>query len=197
MTPTAFEHFDAQAGDYADRSARGLWGAVRRREIAAVMQTLDPQPGERILDAGCGAGLYARRIQAAGAEVVGLDGAAQMVAAARAAGIDAREFDLHAGPPPGGPRDKILCAGALEFCDDPARVVANLVEGLARPGAPLVLLMPTAGPVARLYRFYHRCHGLRIRLFARRDIEGLVPEGARLASARRVAFSWIARIALA
>ena len=45
---------------------------------------LDPQPGERILDLGCGTGLLAAAIARRGASVVGLDSDAAMIEAARA-----------------------------------------------------------------------------------------------------------------
>ena len=46
---------------------------------------LNPQPGERILDAGCGTGHLTQRIADAGAEVVGIDSSWDMIGAARAA----------------------------------------------------------------------------------------------------------------
>src|SRR5947207_15531535 len=56
----------------------------------AVLDLLNPHPGERILDLGCGDGALTEKLVAAGAEVVAVDAAPDMVAAARARGIDAR-----------------------------------------------------------------------------------------------------------
>ena len=44
---------------------------------------LEPRPGERILDVGCGPGQLTAQIAAAGAEVTGIDSSAAMVAEAR------------------------------------------------------------------------------------------------------------------
>ena len=59
----------------------------------AALDLLDPQPGERILDVGCGEGTLSRRIAERGATVLGIDNSPEMIAAARAAGIDALLLD--------------------------------------------------------------------------------------------------------
>ena len=58
-----------------------------------VLDLLNPQPGERILDLGCGDGALTEKIIARGADVLGVDGSEDMVAAARKRGIDARVID--------------------------------------------------------------------------------------------------------
>jgi len=62
---------------------------------APVLELLNPQPGERILDLACGDGVLTEKISACGAEVVGVDGSPEMVAAARQKGIDVRVMDAH------------------------------------------------------------------------------------------------------
>jgi SAM-dependent methyltransferase len=62
-----------------------------------VVELLNPRPGERILDVGCGDGALSEKLRETGATVVGVDGSPDMVAAARQRGIDARladAFDL-------------------------------------------------------------------------------------------------------
>ena len=60
----------------------------------AALDLLDPQPGERILDVGCGEGTLTRRIVERGASVLGIDNSPEMIAAARMKGIDALLMDV-------------------------------------------------------------------------------------------------------
>jgi SAM-dependent methyltransferase len=55
----------------------------------AALDLLDPQPGERILDIGCGDGTLTRKIIERGASVLGIDNSEEMIAAARDKGVDA------------------------------------------------------------------------------------------------------------
>lgn len=71
------------AGDYAR-----VGGFVAELGGAA-LDLLDPQPGERILDVGCGEGTLTSRIVDRGAAVLGIDNSQEMIAAARANGVDA------------------------------------------------------------------------------------------------------------
>jgi len=59
----------------------------------AALDLLDPQPGEHILDVGCGDGTLTLKIKQRGADVVGIDNSLSMIGAARAKGLDARLMD--------------------------------------------------------------------------------------------------------
>src|SRR5215510_7577439 len=60
---------------------------------AGVVELLAPQPGERILDIGCGDGELTERIVAAGCDVVAIDSSSEQIAAAGKRGLDARVLD--------------------------------------------------------------------------------------------------------
>lgn len=74
------------------------WDAKQYEENAAyvvemageVLEWLDPRPGQRILDLGCGDGRLSLSLVEAGAQVLAVDGSEEMVAAAKERGLDAR-----------------------------------------------------------------------------------------------------------
>jgi SAM-dependent methyltransferase len=76
------------AGDYA------RVGAFVALLGGAAVDLLDPQPGERILDVGCGDGTLTKQLIERGATVVGIDNSPQMIAAARSKGLDANLLDV-------------------------------------------------------------------------------------------------------
>ena len=76
------------AGDYA------RVGAFVAELGEAALDLLDPQPGEAILDVGCGEGALTQKIAERGARVVGIDNSPEMIAAAQARGLDAQLADV-------------------------------------------------------------------------------------------------------
>ena len=63
-----------------------------------VLDLLQPQPGERILDIGCGDGALTERVASHGATVVGIDTSTELLEAARARGLDVLLVDARALP---------------------------------------------------------------------------------------------------
>src|SRR5438552_4765096 len=143
-----------------------------------VVELLDPQPGERILDLGCGDGVLTEVIAAAGAKVVAVDAAPDMVAAAKARGLDARvvpgqslafdrEFDavfsnaaLHWMRPPeavlSGVRRALKPGGRfvaeMGGHNNTAAILVAIAAVLARRGVDAQLLSPWYFPSAAAYR---------------------------------------------
>jgi trans-aconitate methyltransferase len=58
-----------------------------------VFELLDPQPGERILDLGCGDGVLTAKLQSIGCDVLGVDASAAQVAATKNLGVPAQTID--------------------------------------------------------------------------------------------------------
>lgn len=87
LSETTVSTSDWDAADYA--RVGGFVPALGE----AALDLLDPQPGEHILDVGCGDGSLTQKIVDRGATVVGIDSSLSMIAAARARGLDARLMD--------------------------------------------------------------------------------------------------------
>lgn len=98
------------------------------------------RPGERALDAGCGTGIYTRRLVGCGAEVTGVDVDSEMIAAARLKAPPATllEADVRQLPLADSSFELSLAVTLLCFVDDPVRTVAELVRVTA-PGGRVVL----------------------------------------------------------
>lgn len=130
----------ARAARYDAWFTTPLGAAMDEAESGAVLELAAPRPGERALDAGCGTGLYTRRLVAAGATVTGVDADEEMLAAAGAAtaGASFVQADVAALPFDDGTFDLSLAVTVLCFVADPLRVVRELVR-VTRPGGRVVL----------------------------------------------------------
>ncbi|WBO23504.1 class I SAM-dependent methyltransferase [Sphingomonas abietis] len=118
-----------------------------------VVDLLAPRQGEQILDLGCGDGVLTEAIAATGAIVVGVDAAADMVAAARKRGLDAHVMDgqaLEFGPE----FDAVFSNAALHWMLDPGAVARGVFAAL-KPGGRFVGEMGGQGNIATLRAALH------------------------------------------
>jgi len=99
----------------------------------AALDLLGPQMGERILDVGCGDGALTHKIIERGAEVVGVDNSAELVAAARAIGIEVLEMDA-ADMTFDTEFDAAFSNAALHWMLDKERVAEATFRALKRGG---------------------------------------------------------------
>ena len=104
----------------------------------------------RILDIGCGDGMLTQKIVAAGAAVVGVDASEEMVAAARARGIDARLIDAEQLPFE-REFDAVFSNAALHWVRDAEGAIAGVRRAL-KPGGRFVAEFGGQGNVEGLVR---------------------------------------------
>ena len=131
-----------------------------------VVELLAPQPGERILDLGCGDGALTAKLVAMGCEVVGVDASEAQIRGAREIGLDAHVMD--------GEQltfehefDAVFSNAALHWMRHPNDVIAGVKRAL-RPHGRFVAEMGG-----------HRCvEKIRTALVDALNRRGLDGEGA-------------------
>jgi trans-aconitate methyltransferase len=117
---------------------------------AELIELLDPKPGERILDLGCGTGHLTAQIAERGAVVTGLDASVSMIAQARQnypklkfVLADARDFTA------AEPFDAVFSNAVLHWIQDAAPVVSGVARAL-KAGGRFVLEMGAKQNIARI-----------------------------------------------
>jgi trans-aconitate methyltransferase len=120
------------------------------KKVGDLIDLLDPQPGNRILDLGCGTGHLTAQIAERGADVIGLDGSASMIAQARQnypklkfTLADARTFQFDE------PFDAVFSNAALHWIPEARAVIARTAACL-KPGGRLVLEMGGKDNIGRI-----------------------------------------------
>ena len=175
---------------------------------------LELEPGDRVLDLGCGFGRHAFAAARAGAAVVALDAGADEVAGVRAmfaAMVEAGELDAatsRAGAVQGdalrlpfadGSFDRVVASEVLEHIPDDRSAIAELARVL-RPGGVMAVTVPRCGPEVvnwLLSDAYHDVPGGHVRIYRRSVLgrrlaaAGLQPVGRHHAHGLHAPYWWL------
>jgi len=134
-----------QTWDVSQYAGNGRFVALLAESL---VETLQPQAGERILDLGCGDGFLTRKLAESGATLVGVDASLQMVAAAKERGVDARcvsgealSFDQEF--------DAVFSNAALHWMTDQDAVLQGVYRAL-KPGGRFVAECGGQGNIAAI-----------------------------------------------
>ena len=126
---------------------------------ADLVQLLAPQPGERILDIGCGTGHLTRQIADSGARVLGVDRSPAMVNAARNAYpdlqfevADARNLRYQSE------FDAVFSNATLHWIREPEMVIQGVWKAL-RPGGRFVAELGGKGNIQRMQSAFDQALG--------------------------------------
>ncbi|HET7516276.1 MAG TPA: bifunctional 2-polyprenyl-6-hydroxyphenol methylase/3-demethylubiquinol 3-O-methyltransferase UbiG [Actinomycetes bacterium] len=114
--------------------------AINRPRVGFYLAALGALDGRLVLDAGCGGGLVARELAAAGAEVVGVDRSLGSLGVARRAANGSGSFNPAQGrlerlPFADGSFDTVVAADVLEHLPDLPAAVNELARVLAPGGS--------------------------------------------------------------
>jgi len=150
------------------------WAWERRRALLLA----EAQPGERVLDLGCGAGRFVAALRDAGCDPVGVEIAEGALARARAnaPGADLRLLEDDGSLPlDHGSVDLVWCSEVLEHVADTAHLLLE-VRRVLRPGGRLLVTVPSHGRLkaARISLTRFESHfdplGQHLRFYTRRSL---------------------------
>jgi SAM-dependent methyltransferase len=135
-----WDAYDQMGLSFQQHAADSAYNAHYDRP--AMLATLGPVTGRRVLDAACGPGLYLRELLEQGAEVTAFDASPVMVGLARKQTAGRVRIDQAAlGEPlpyPDGAFDLIVCALAIHYASDRAAAFAEFCR-ILRPGGAAVV----------------------------------------------------------
>jgi ubiquinone/menaquinone biosynthesis C-methylase UbiE len=150
------ELFDEWPERYEEWFSTPIGGLVRQVEAKVVLDLLNAGPGEHLLDAGCGTGVFTTDFIAAGASVVGLDISSPMLKAAITrtpqSAFSAILGDMGRLPFKSNSFAKTVSITALEFIEDARNAIDELFR-VTRPGGyVLVATLNSLSPWAERRR---------------------------------------------
>lgn len=185
------ELFDAWAESYDAWFATPIGRQIKIVESDLLLDMLAPQAGERLLDVGCGTGIFTREVfSAARCTVVGVDISLPMLARGEAKSSGNQFFpvagDMLRLPFADNSFCRVYSMTALEFVDD-ARAAIYELQRVCRPGGTIVLTtLNSRSPWAtRRKRKGEEGHTLFSRIFFRspQELAAMVPVTPRVVTA--------------
>jgi SAM-dependent methyltransferase len=145
----AFFDAHAEADDYDVFTA-----AANNKLIDAFDRLSGLLPGARVVDLGCGSGVFTELLRRRGYSAVGVDISPKLVTLGRARypGLELLEGDAENLPFPSGSLDGVLLSGLVHHFPDPRRLAAE-VNRILKPGGRFVAFDPNRmNPFMYLYR---------------------------------------------
>lgn len=143
--PRIADHYDDLAGYWAQITD----SPSRQRLLWSTLESLLPDlTDRRVLDAGCGSGVYAAKLVESGADIVGVDISERMVREAQKRVPDAEFRQADLGEPlefiEDSSIDVVLCQHVFSHLEDLSTSISEFARVLSEDG---VLIVSTHNPV--------------------------------------------------
>ncbi len=132
-----------------------VWRAGQERRLAMVLAAAGDRIKGRILENGCGVGMYASQLQSQGGSVIGLEFDLERAGDAHASVQQVVNASGERLPFLDGSFDLILSHEVLEHVDDDASAAREMVRAL-RPGGRIALFVPNRGYPFETHGVYWR-----------------------------------------
>jgi len=174
--------FDEWPEKYDQWFETPIGALVKKYENKLLLDLLQPRPGEKILDVGCGTGVFTLNILSLGTRVTGLDISQPMLVCARQ---KAEKYpfrgvagDMKSLPFSDECFDKVVSMTALEFIEDGKEAVKDLFRVTKKGGVVVVTTLNSLSPWAdRRKKSADRGHSLFEQMIFRSpdDLRALAP----------------------
>ena len=160
-------YFQSSSQTYHGQVERGRLKHLRARERQAVFDLARfHQCSGRMIDIGCGTGVYALAAKAVGLSVTAIDVSPWAIDQLRGKVDVALVGDVECLEV-AGRYEIVICAGVLDYVSDPAVAFKNLCR-LVGPAGRLVILVPRVGIGGSVHALIAKLSfGLRVNLFDR------------------------------
>lgn len=138
---------NGRQNDMYDSKRYALINHWDKRHMVTVSRFLDPQPGDRILEVGCGVGHLTRRLRELGVDAIGIDANPHAAENAVTDGVttgNAEALDF-----PDDSFDKIVSLHAIEHIPNIEAALSEMARVL-RPGGKALLVYP-AEPIQGIW----------------------------------------------
>ena len=144
--------FDQWPEKYDEWFETPIGSLVRKCESELILDLIKPKPGERVLDGGCGTGIFTLDLLSSGASVIGLDLSLPMLLRAekklRGRAFRAIQGNLLALPFNDHTFDIVVSITALEFIHEGKKAVNELLRVTKKGGAVVVATLNSLSPWA-------------------------------------------------
>ena len=148
--------FDSWPAKYEQWFRTPIGGLVRSIELDHIIALLAPERRDRILDAGCGTGIFTDSYLQHGASVTGVDLSIEMlrygVGKPGMGRLLPAVADIRRLPFADGTFDKTVCITAIEFVADGRRAVQELLRVTRRGGRLVIATLNRLSPWAERRR---------------------------------------------